>query len=237
MDWRQLEGVVAVQRQVLQTPVIRKLHKQKILEHRRSSTPPMTDHPDCKPGMTINSELIVERITDPSNPACNSHGLFTRADGNGIPAGTVLGEYVGEVRDDANRMEMTRISYKTEYLGDGRAFASACKTNTADDEYALQLDLASGWAKGIEGTALTIDARIHRSEMAFVNDPRGMEELGIPDRTDNTEFVEKMVDGWPHMFLQTIVDVPPGTELLVCRTQPLPSNHHVMPLLTPICYH
>jgi hypothetical protein len=55
---------------------------------------------------------------------------------------------------------------------------------------------------------LHIDARIHRNEMAFINDPR-------PTRTANAEFTEVQIKGWPHVFVVATADMYGDDEVLV----------------------
>jgi hypothetical protein len=243
-----VSGIFVARNQIIRTPAVQRLYSQRYRkDHSTGSVSQKDSLGTMHPGMPTHVEVEIRRIHAEGNPARGGYGLFTRRGGVGTRAGEIIGEYVGEVRDESNRRSMTRISFETESIGRFKEaevagqrpanaiFASETLTNTHDDQYAVMLDNSMDWvahpkqpsssaAGGVRwhDDILSVDARLHRNECAFINDartefPRGLSRTLIPsnERRPNVKFVEMLVFGWPHMFVQATSDISPDTELLL----------------------
>ena len=122
-----------------------------------------------------------------------------------------------QVRTSFNRDRLVQMGFLTESKGKDphTTFASSTRTDMQDDNYAISLGLTheDEWllmetSLHPDDKMLHIDARIHRNEMAFINDPR-------PTRTANAEFTEVKIKGWPHVFVVATADMYGDDEVLV----------------------
>lgn len=161
-------GVFASRDQIIRSEIARRLHHERFASRCWPSTTADAVEPNSLvPGMPVHSEVEIRKINAEDNPAKGGHGLFTRTDGPGIRTGEVIGEYVGEVRDEKNRREMTRINFVTEsnvlidqpnstsLSNEPRVFyASESTTNTRDDQYTVCLGFSEDWLPGTKTSLL-----------------------------------------------------------------------------------
>jgi len=117
-------------------------------------------------------------------------GLFCAQAGSGFRANRILGVYAG------------RLLTKKEYL---------------EQRLPLPAKLQrSRYSFIFEDQQLTVDALESGNQLMLINDYRSDPFAGDESDTRvNTQFVEVLVNGWPHLFVATTEEVKPGEELLM----------------------
>lgn len=213
-----IPGVAHASGQIIRGKKLRVLHQRK---HRPTELYPAMS--PFQPSMAVDQRLEIRRIDDTTHPCFGERnggfGLFCKHAVAIVPKGTVLGEYAGEVRTEFNRSRLVQMGFETASNRSNPAstFASETRTDMRDDNYALALsfthddewlDFSFDPPMATDEQLLHIDARIHRNELAFINDPR-------PARAANAEFEELLVRGWPHVFVVAAADIRPNDEVLI----------------------
>jgi len=170
-----------------------------------------------------DDRLEVLEIHDQANPASlfsseskPCYGLFLKKTANPVKKGTVLGEYAGLVQDK-HRLTNTLSNVKDEDEENEKDDISLM-----DEEYlmTLQTTVDPKYYNTIKkGSYAVVNARVYRNEMGFINDFRGIQEIGhdkrTGDRQKNIEFRDVVIDNWPRLFGTAVGDINPGDEILV----------------------
>jgi hypothetical protein len=169
-----------------------------------------------------DDRLEVLEIHDPANPASlfsseskPCYGLFLKKNAKPVKKGTVLGEYAGKVQD-SERLTSETAGVKNEDEENAKNDISMM-----DEEYLMTLQTTCDvkYYTIKKGSYAVVNARVHRNEMGFINDFRGIQEMGrdkrTGDREKNIEFRDVVIDNWPRLFGTAVRDINPGEEILV----------------------
>eukprot|EP00051_Salpingoeca_urceolata_P016326 m.215971 g.215971 ORF g.215971 m.215971 type:complete len:652 (+) comp18648_c0_seq2:241-2196(+) len=177
-------------------------------------------------GKPVDQRVETRQILDPTHPANvfgigrlaehrpRSYGLFTKTDlralGGVVKKGTVIGEYVGEVLTYSHVWENSR-SFR---FADQHSV-----TSKLDLTYQIDLVHTRRWiGRGDsreEGSVLCVDGRFYGNETRFANDFRDVRGQRDPRRPQNAKYHQCVINGWPHIFVVAIRDIPADTEVLV----------------------
>jgi SET domain-containing protein len=130
-------------------------------------------------------------MVNAKDPLALQFGLFARSD---ISNGTILCEYTGEIIREECHFDK-------------------------ESEYTVQLHALDKYTEAKEGpygNAFILDAERIFNEGALVNDLRTSEEAeGTKHRRQNTEYIEVLFNGWPHLFVGCAKTTKAGEELTV----------------------
>lgn len=159
--------------------------------------------------------LVIMDIRDPKHPVAihtpegkQGYGLFLSENASPIPAGRIIGEYVGEVVDNHS------IKEEDEHEDDNDD--NVAIKELSGEEYLMAMDSTSNWfykrgADRADQNQLHVNALKYRNHMAAINDFRGyaQEKEGA-----SCFFREVTIDNWPHLFVTALREIKPGEELL-----------------------